>query len=92
MVEELDEEDERSGEAKWEERLVTWCTVRANAKVKSFAFPPDEADTTKGGVPVCMPRVILARRLTVPAPLITFEQFHRDIPYNFSELHPEIQV
>ena len=40
------------GEVKWEERLVAWSVVRANAKVKSFAFPPHEAETHKGGVPV----------------------------------------
>ena len=44
--------DEPIGEVKWEERLTIWCTVRANAKVKSFSFPPDDVGTEKTGIPV----------------------------------------
>ncbi len=47
-----DGQEVADGEVKWDERFVTWCVVRANARVKSFAFPPHEADTTKGGVAV----------------------------------------
>lgn len=51
-VEDTNGHEEEDVEVKWEQRLVTWCIVRANAKVKSFALSPSEADTTKGGVPV----------------------------------------
>ncbi|OCF31605.1 U3 small nucleolar RNA-associated protein 12 [Kwoniella heveanensis BCC8398] len=49
------EEDEvngelAEGEVKWEERLAVWCTVRANAKVRSFAFAPEEIASAKGGI------------------------------------------
>ncbi|ORY22394.1 putative WD-repeat protein [Naematelia encephala] len=41
-------------EIKWEERVTTWCTIRANAKVKSFSFPAEEVASTKGGVPLLL--------------------------------------
>lgn len=48
-----DGEDE-VGPIKWEERVVEWCTIRANAKVKSFALPEeDTTQSSKGGIPVC---------------------------------------
>jgi U3 small nucleolar RNA-associated protein 12 len=46
-----DAEGEGQEEVKWEERVTVWCTVRANAKVKSFALPSD-GSSTKAGVPV----------------------------------------
>lgn len=49
---ETDAQEEVAGEVKWEERLVTWSMIRANGKVKSFAFPPYEADKPKNGIPV----------------------------------------
>nr|XP_019043827.1 U3 small nucleolar RNA-associated protein 12 [Kwoniella bestiolae CBS 10118]OCF22757.1 U3 small nucleolar RNA-associated protein 12 [Kwoniella bestiolae CBS 10118] len=50
-----DEEEEEvndvpSGEVKWEERITSWCVVRANAKIKSFAIARDQVDSAKGGV------------------------------------------
>ncbi|KAK4689452.1 U3 small nucleolar RNA-associated protein 12, partial [Tremellales sp. Uapishka_1] len=39
---------------KWEERVTSWCTVRANAKVKSFSFSAQEIDSTKGGIPLLL--------------------------------------
>ncbi|KAK8853493.1 hypothetical protein IAR55_004200 [Kwoniella newhampshirensis] len=41
---------EDAGIVVWEERATTWCTVRANAKVKSFSFADGEIASAKGGV------------------------------------------
>ncbi|KAL7420607.1 beta transducin [Cryptotrichosporon argae] len=35
--------DPAAEEVKWEERVTTWCVVRANAKVKSFSLAPEDA-------------------------------------------------
>ncbi|WVR09691.1 hypothetical protein IAU60_006766 [Kwoniella sp. DSM 27419] len=48
--EQVNEEADVDGQVKWEERLAVWCTVRANAKVKSFAFAPEEIASAKGGI------------------------------------------
>lgn len=42
--------DVEEGEVKWEDKVAVLCTVRANAKVKSFSVGPNEG--LKGGVPV----------------------------------------
>ena len=52
LVDHDGESEDDIGAIGWEERLVILCTVRANAKIKSFAFSPYEADTAKGGIPV----------------------------------------
>lgn len=50
-VVEVKEED--SGEVKFEERVQAWCTVRANAKVKSFSLATNEETVgSMGGIPV----------------------------------------
>lgn len=41
-----------SGEVKWEDRVTLLCTVRANAKIRSFALSDSEAGNSKSGVPV----------------------------------------
>jgi U3 small nucleolar RNA-associated protein 12 len=38
------------GEVKWEDKVAVLCTVRANAKIKSFSLGRNEG--LKGGVPV----------------------------------------
>lgn len=50
--EEDKEEDETDEPVKWEERVAVWCMVRANAKVKSFAFANENVVSVKGGVSV----------------------------------------
>ncbi|ODO09357.1 hypothetical protein I350_02957 [Cryptococcus amylolentus CBS 6273] len=45
---EVEEEDDEP--VKWEERVAVWCVVRANAKVKSFAFASESSTFVKGGV------------------------------------------
>lgn len=37
---------------KWEERVVEWCILRANAKVRSFAISPEDLGTGKTGFAV----------------------------------------
>jgi U3 small nucleolar RNA-associated protein 12 len=37
---------------KWEERVVEWCVLRANAKVRSFAISPEDTGSGKGGVSI----------------------------------------
>ncbi|KIR53961.1 U3 small nucleolar RNA-associated protein 12 [Cryptococcus gattii Ru294] len=44
------EEDEKDEPVKWEERVAIWCMVRANAKIKSFAFADENVASVKGGV------------------------------------------
>lgn len=44
-------EGDEVGAVRWEERVAVWCTVRANAKVKSFALAPD-GGVSKAGVSV----------------------------------------
>lgn len=44
--------DGETGLVRWEERIAPWCLVRANAKVKSFAFADEEVGGTKGGLSV----------------------------------------
>jgi U3 small nucleolar RNA-associated protein 12 len=41
---------EGSDTVKWEDKVAVLCTVRANAKIKSFSLGPNEG--LKGGVPV----------------------------------------
>lgn len=36
----------------WEERVVEWCVIRANAKVRSFAISSEDTGTTKSGISV----------------------------------------
>jgi U3 small nucleolar RNA-associated protein 12 len=47
---ENEEQEGVEGEIKWEDKVAVLCTVRANAKVKSFSLGPNEG--LKGGVPV----------------------------------------
>ncbi|WVQ82103.1 hypothetical protein IAT38_004231 [Cryptococcus sp. DSM 104549] len=47
---EEEEEDNDNEEVKWEERVTTWCTVRANAKIKSFSFADEGVSSVKGGI------------------------------------------
>lgn len=37
---------------KWEERVVEWCVLRANAKVRSFAISPEDVGSGKGGISI----------------------------------------
>lgn len=39
-------------DVKWEERLTSWCVVRANAKVRSFCLPSDNSLSVKGDISV----------------------------------------
>ncbi|WRT69934.1 uncharacterized protein IL334_006925 [Kwoniella shivajii] len=48
----LEEEEEinENGSIQWEERITSWCVVRANSKIKSFALADEEIASAKGGV------------------------------------------
>lgn len=39
----------------FEERVVEWCIIRANAKVRSFAVSPEDTGTSKAGISVSRP-------------------------------------
>ncbi|WWD03840.1 hypothetical protein V865_001896 [Kwoniella europaea PYCC6329] len=72
QVEEEEEEqlnDGVTGDVKWEERVTSWCVIRANAKVKSFAMAREQVDSAKGGVQLL---VALANNsiesYTIPSP------------------------
>jgi U3 small nucleolar RNA-associated protein 12 len=43
---------EEDSPVKWEERVVEWCVLRANAKVRSFAISPEDIGSGKGGVSI----------------------------------------
>jgi len=44
--------DEEDSAVKYEERVVEWCTIRANAKVRSFAISPEDVGSGKGGISI----------------------------------------
>lgn len=39
----------------WEERVVEWCIIRANAKVRSFALSSEDTGSSKNGISVSVP-------------------------------------
>lgn len=45
-------EGEGDGPVKWEDRVVEWCILRANAKVRSFAVSPEDIGSGTGGVSI----------------------------------------
>jgi U3 small nucleolar RNA-associated protein 12 len=48
------EEDDSESAPKWEERVTSWCVVRAGGKIRSFAFGDDEASGPKNAVQVLL--------------------------------------
>jgi len=44
--------EEEDSAIKYEERVVEWCTIRANAKVRSFAISPEDIGSGKGGISI----------------------------------------
>lgn len=43
-----------NGVVKWEERIAVLCTVRANAKIRSFALSDTDSGLGKNGIPVSL--------------------------------------
>lgn len=48
--EEAEVNEDDTEEVKWEDRVTTWCVVKANAKVKSFALADDEPGSKTMGL------------------------------------------
>lgn len=49
---EVNGENGIGGAVRWEDRIAVLCTVRANAKIRSFALSDTDSGTGKSGIPV----------------------------------------
>ena len=52
---------EDASEVAWQDRVQSWCNIRTNAKIKSFALSENVPGSSKSGVPVCFSRLCIER-------------------------------
>lgn len=78
------EEDEKDEPVKWDERVAVWCMVRANAKIKSFAFADENVASVKGGVSVSHHQFVSEASSSVSVAFGVIQQLHRIIHYSYS--------
>lgn len=65
--EEADVNSPANDEIKWEDRVTTWCVVKANAKVKSFSLSADDGSAKNMGLLLALANNSL-ESFTVPSP------------------------